>query len=98
MGGTCNDEPVGERALYVEIEILGSTVGAGTTPAGRLKPDGQAVGVGSGMFEIAGSALRSLKPVLAYLVWQRILFPEFARSAAFDNGSISHVYLSGFHP
>jgi hypothetical protein len=42
------------------------------------------VGVGSGVFEIAGSPRRFLRPVLAYLAWRRILFPEFARRVPFD--------------
>jgi len=56
----------------------------------KLQPElhnyfrGRGVGVGSGVFEIAGSRLRILRPVLAYLAWRRILFPEFARNVPFD--------------
>jgi Domain of unknown function (DUF4166) len=42
------------------------------------------IGVGNGVFEVAGSRLRVLRPVLAYLAWRRILFPEYARDVPFD--------------
>jgi hypothetical protein len=42
------------------------------------------VGVGSGVFEVAGSRLRILRPVLGYLARQRILFPEYAHDVPFD--------------
>jgi hypothetical protein len=42
------------------------------------------VGVGSGVFEVAGSRLRFLRPLLAYLAWRRILFPEYARDVPFE--------------
>jgi hypothetical protein len=42
------------------------------------------VGVGRGEFEVAGSPLRILRPVLAYLAWRRILFPEYARNVPFE--------------
>jgi hypothetical protein len=41
-------------------------------------------GLGSGVFETAGSPRRILRPVLAYLAWQRILFPEYAHNVPFD--------------
>jgi Domain of unknown function (DUF4166) len=57
----------------------------------RLAPElrnyfggGHGVGVGHGVFEVAGSPVRILRPVLAYLAWRRILFPEFARNVSFD--------------
>jgi hypothetical protein len=56
-----------------------------------LKPELQSyfsghpgVGVGRGEFEVAGSPLRILRPVLAYLAWRRILFPEYARDVPFE--------------
>jgi hypothetical protein len=42
------------------------------------------VGVGRGVFEVAGSQRRILRPVLAYLAWRRVLFPEFGRDVPFD--------------
>jgi hypothetical protein len=45
---------------------------------------GGGVGVGSGVFEIAGSRVRILRPLLAYLAWRRILFPEYARDVPFE--------------
>lgn len=56
-----------------------------------LKPELQSyfsghpgIGVGLGVFEVAGSRIRILRPVLAYLAWRRILFPEFANNVPFD--------------
>jgi Domain of unknown function (DUF4166) len=55
-------------------------------------------GLGSGAFEVAGSPRRALRPVLAYLGWRHILFPEYARNVPFDvvntpgaDGSLSAV-------
>ena len=45
---------------------------------------GGGVGTGSGVFEVAGSRLRILRPMLAYLAWRRILFPEYARKVPFE--------------
>lgn len=45
---------------------------------------GHEIGVGSGVFEVAGSRLRVLRPVLAYLARQGILFPDYARDVSFD--------------
>jgi hypothetical protein len=45
---------------------------------------GNGVGIGQGVFEVAGSRVRILRPVLAFLAWQRILFPEFGRDVPFD--------------
>ena len=45
---------------------------------------GGGVGVGSGVFEVAGSRRRILRPLLAYLAWRRILFPEYSRDVPFD--------------
>jgi hypothetical protein len=45
---------------------------------------GGGVGVGSGVFEIAGSRVRILRPLLAFLAWRRILFPEYARDVPFE--------------
>jgi hypothetical protein len=70
-------DSVYQRVLGAGIEQL----------APELRPyfSGHAgVGVGIGVFEIAGSPRRFLRPVLAYLAWRRILFPEFARDVPFD--------------
>ena len=45
---------------------------------------GHGVGVGNGVFEVAGCRLRILRPVLAYLARQRILFPEYANDVPFE--------------
>tara|TARA_R110002020_G_scaffold152794_9_gene331442 strand:- start:64118 stop:64714 length:597 start_codon:yes stop_codon:yes gene_type:complete len=70
-------DSVYRRVLGVELDTL----------APELRPyfdGGQRIGVGSGVFEVAGSPLRILKPVLAFMAWQRILFPEYARDVPFD--------------
>ncbi|MEV8252925.1 DUF4166 domain-containing protein [Rhodoglobus sp. NPDC076762] len=70
-------ESVYRRVLGAELDEL--------APALRPYFDGgPRVGVGSGVFEVAGSPLRILKPVLAFMAWQRILFPEYARNVPFD--------------
>jgi hypothetical protein len=46
-------------------------------------PPPGSVGRGEGVFEVAGSRLRWLAPVLAFLAWRRILFPEYARRVPF---------------
>ncbi|HEX4401857.1 MAG TPA: DUF4166 domain-containing protein [Galbitalea sp.] len=64
--------------------VLGSKL-AGIRPELQSYFSGHAgIGVGSGVFEVAGSRLRILHPVLAYLAWRRILFPEFGRDVPFD--------------
>ena len=70
-------DSVYQRVLGAEIEQL----------APELRPyfsSHPGVGVGSGVFEVAGSPRRFLRPVLAYLAWRRILFPEFARDVPFE--------------
>jgi hypothetical protein len=42
------------------------------------------VGIGAGVFEVAGSPIRVLRPVLSYLAWRRILFPEYGHDVPFD--------------
>jgi hypothetical protein len=42
------------------------------------------VGVGTGVFEVAGSRRRFLRPALAWLAWRRILFPEYGCDVPFD--------------
>jgi hypothetical protein len=48
---------------------------------GELPPGG--VGRGEGVYEIAGSRLRWARPVLAWLAWRQVLFPEFGRGIPF---------------
>jgi hypothetical protein len=43
-----------------------------------------APGIGTGVFEIAGSSRRWLKPLLSYLGWRRILFPELETAVPFE--------------
>lgn len=63
------------------------------TEFGKLKPELRLYfggdpngrpGVGTGIFDIAGSQRRWLKPLLGYLGWRRILFPEFESSVPFE--------------
>jgi hypothetical protein len=64
--------------------VLGAEL-AGLKPELQSYFSGHAgVGVGSGVFEVAGSRLRILRPVLAFLAWRRILFPEYGRDVPFD--------------
>jgi hypothetical protein len=45
---------------------------------------GHGVGLGSGVFEVAGCRRAVLRPLLTFLARQRILFPEFARNVPFE--------------
>ena len=47
------------------------------------RPPEGAVGRGTGVFEVAGSPRRWLRPVFAVLAWRRVLFPEYARDVPF---------------
>lgn len=70
-------QSVYERVLGSDFDLL----------APELRPyfsGGHGVGVGRGVFELAGCKLAILRPVLAQLAKQRILFPEFAREVPFD--------------
>lgn len=72
-------DSVYQRALGPEFERL--------APELRTYFAGDAAGhagVGSGVFEVAGSPRRFLRPVLAYLAWRRILFPEFGHDVPFE--------------
>jgi Domain of unknown function (DUF4166) len=70
-------DSVYQRVLGSEIESLAPELRAYFT-------GDRGVGLGSGVFEVAGSPLRFLRPVLAWLAWRRILFPEYARNVPFD--------------
>lgn len=47
-------------------------------------PPGGMVGRGTGVYEVAGNRYRWLRPVLGFLAWRRILFPEYGRGIPFD--------------
>ena len=68
-----------ERVLGNQIELLDPTLRRyfSTPPAGE-------VGVGRGVYEIAGSGYRWLAPLLTWLAWRRVLFPEFGRDVPFS--------------
>jgi hypothetical protein len=70
-------QSVYERVLGSDFELLAPELRA-------YFSGGHGVGMGTGIFEIAGCRLAILRPVLAYLARQRILFPEFARDVPFD--------------
>ena len=64
--------------------VLGRDL-AGLTPELQGYFSGhEGVGHGRGVFEVAGSRLRILRPLLAFLAWRRILFPEFERDVPFE--------------
>lgn len=72
-------DSVYQRALGAEFDRL-----APELRAYFAGDDGVRAGLGSGIFEVAGSPVRILRPVLSYLAWRRILFPEFAHNVPFD--------------
>jgi hypothetical protein len=45
---------------------------------------GSKVGIGTGVFEVAGSTHRILRPVLVFLGWRRVLFAEYGVEVPFD--------------
>lgn len=49
---------------------------------GELPPG--TVGHGVGVYDVAGSRHRWLAPVLAWLAWRRVLFPEYGRDVPFE--------------
>jgi hypothetical protein len=66
-----------ERVLGSDLEQLAPELRA-------YFSGGQRVGTGSGVFDVAGCRLAILRPMLAVLARQRILFPEFSRHVPFD--------------
>ena len=67
------------------------------------RPPEGLVGYGAGVYEVAGSRHRWLRPVLAWLGWRHVLFPEFGRGIPFDvtnttapDGSLSAVRTFAF--
>jgi hypothetical protein len=47
----------------------------------ELPPGG--VGHGAGVYDVAGSRYRWLRPVLTWLAWRQVLFPEYGRGIPF---------------
>ena len=68
-----------ERVLGERIAELDPALRAyfGELPAGGI-------GHGAGVYEVAGSRHRWLAPVLAWLAWRRVLFPEYGRGIPFE--------------
>jgi hypothetical protein len=70
-------QSVYERVLGSDFDLLAPELRA-------YFSGGHGVGIGGGVFDVAGCRLAILRPMLAYLARQRILFPEFARDVPFD--------------
>jgi hypothetical protein len=70
-------DSVYQRVLGSDVEQLGPEL---RTYFG----DGARVGIGSGVFEVAGSTRAVLRPVLAFLGWRRVLFADYGRDVPFD--------------
>jgi hypothetical protein len=70
-------DSVYERVLGSDIDLLAPELR-------RYFSGGHGVGVGNGVFEVAGCRQLILRPLLAYLTRQRILFPEYAHDVPFD--------------
>jgi hypothetical protein len=47
------------------------------------RPAAGSVGIGIGRYDVAGSRHRWLRPILAYLAWRRVLFPEYGHDIPF---------------
>jgi hypothetical protein len=67
-----------QRVLGADYAALGPGLQRyfGPIPAGR-------VGSGSGVYSVAGSRHRFLRPVFAVMAWRHVLFPEFGRNVPF---------------
>lgn len=66
--------------------VLGATFGD-LDPGLHLyfsRPPAGTVGIGRGIYDIAGSRHRLLRPLLAWTAWRRILFPESGRDVPFS--------------
>ncbi|HEX4057361.1 MAG TPA: DUF4166 domain-containing protein [Galbitalea sp.] len=72
------------RAQSVYQRVLGKTINELRPELRTYFAGGAKVGIGSGIFEVAGSRRRILRPVLSLMARRRILFPEFAREVPFD--------------
>jgi hypothetical protein len=66
-----------EKVLGPDIDLLAPDLR-------RYFTGGHDVGVGNGVFDIAGCRRRVMRPLLAYLARQRILFPEYAKDVSFE--------------
>lgn len=71
------NESVYQRVLGSELDRLPAQLRAYFVDGGRI-------GRGVGTFEVAGSRIRALRPLLAVLAQHRILFPEYARNVPFE--------------
>lgn len=78
-------ESVYERVLGDRIEQLAPALRRyfGAHPG--------AVGRGVGVYEMAGSRQRWLRPVLAWLAWRHVLFPEYGRDIPFAISNTTHA-------
>jgi hypothetical protein len=85
------------RAQSVYRRVLGKTINELRPELRTYFAGGAKVGIGSGVFEVAGCQRRILRPVLRLMAARRILFPEFARDVPFDivNRPTEHDGLDG---
>jgi hypothetical protein len=67
-----------ERVLGDAVDDLDAGL---RTYFGELPPG--SVGRGEGVYEVAGSRHRWLRPVLTWLAWRQVLFPEYGRGIPF---------------
>jgi len=72
-------DSVYERVLGSEFESLAPQLRPYFAGDAARRP-----GFGTGVFEVAGSPKRMLVPVLAWLGFRHILFPEFGHDVPFD--------------
>jgi hypothetical protein len=78
--------PPGPHARSVYERVLGDEFDRLDPSLRRyfgMPPDGH-IGHGTGVYEVAGSRQRWLVPVLAWLGWRHVLFPEFGRDIPFE--------------
>lgn len=73
-----NPPSVYERVLGARLDALDPGL---RRYFGAIPP--ASVGVGTGVFVVAGSRLRWLRPVWAFLGWRRVLFAEHGRDVPF---------------
>ncbi|HEX4441947.1 MAG TPA: DUF4166 domain-containing protein [Galbitalea sp.] len=64
--------------------VLGSDIEQLRPELQRYFGEGTRVGLGSGVFEVAGSTRAVLRPALAFLGWRRVLFADYGRNVPFD--------------
>lgn len=78
MSAAATESSVFQRVLGERFDDLDPRLQRyfGSIPSGST-------GFGRGVYDVAGSRVRVLRPVLAWMAWRRILFPEFAREVPF---------------